>query len=82
MIGQQKAETFVHYSFELSKGKLMVVDIQGSTFDLYDPEIASDQAVNTADEMLFCAGNLNVVAMSNFKSQHKCNMFCKLLHLK
>jgi hypothetical protein len=31
----------------------MVVDIQGSTFDLYDPEIASDQAVNTADEMLF-----------------------------
>ena len=78
----QKAETFVHYSFELSKRKLMVVDIQGSRFDLYDPEIASDQAVNTADEMLFCAGNLNVVAMSNFKSQHKCNMFCKLLHLK
>lgn len=32
----QKAETFVHFSYELSKGKLMVVDIQGSTFDLYD----------------------------------------------
>ena len=81
MIGQ-KAETFVHFSYELSKGKLTVVDIQGSSFDLYDPEIAnSDQAVNV-NEMLFCAGNLNAVAMSNFKSQHKCDMFCKLLHLK
>ena len=48
----------------------MVVDIQGSTYNLYDPEIASDQAV-TADEMLFCAGNLNVLAMSNFKTQHR-----------
>ena len=53
----------------------MVVNIQGSSLDLYDPEIAnSDQAANV-NEMLFCAGNLNAVAMSNFKSQHKCNMF-------
>ena len=46
----------MYISHELSKGKLMVVDIQGSSFDLYDPEIAnSDQAVNV-NEMLFCAG--------------------------
>ena len=78
----QKAETFVHFSYELSNENLMAVNIQGSSFDLYDPEIAnSDQAANV-NEMLFCAGNLNAVAMSNFKSQHKCNMFCKLLHLK
>ena len=58
----------------------MVVDIQGSDYTLYDPEIATDQAFIN-DELLFCAGNLNVVAISNFKSQHKCNMFCKMLHL-
>ncbi len=76
----KKSKTFVHFSHELSEARLMVVDIQGSDYTLYDPEIATDQAFIN-DELLFCAGNLNVVAISNFKSQHKCNMFCKMLHL-
>ena len=77
----KKSEAFVHFTLELSKGRLVVVDIQGSGYTLYDPEIANDQAVVGHDDVLFCAGNLNVTAMSNFKLQHKCNYFCKLLHL-
>ena len=36
-----KAETLVHYSYKLSEGKFMLLDIQGSSFKLYDPEIAT-----------------------------------------
>ena len=75
----KKSETFVHFSHELSEASLMVVDIQGSDYSFYDPEIATDQAFIN-DELLFFAGNLNVVAISNFKSQHKRNIFCKMLH--
>ena len=37
----EKAQCLVHYSYNLSQKKLMLLDIQGSKFDLYDPEIAT-----------------------------------------
>ena len=37
----QKAECLAHFSHEKSKGKILLVDIQGGGFELYDPEIAS-----------------------------------------
>ena len=36
-----KAQTLVHYSHKLSEGKFMLVDIQGASYKLYDPEIAT-----------------------------------------
>ena len=37
----RKAECLSHFSFEKSDKKLMIVDIQGSGANLYDPEIAT-----------------------------------------
>ena len=37
----QKAECLSHFSFEQLGKKLIVLDIQGSSASLYDPEIAS-----------------------------------------
>ncbi len=43
----QKAECLVHFSYIKSRKKLMLVDIQGSNYNLYDPEIASTDLVVT-----------------------------------
>lgn len=37
-----KADCLVHYTYESSSHKLMLLDIQGSGFCLYDPEIATN----------------------------------------
>ena len=37
----EKAQCLVHYSYQISEKKLMLPDIQGSFFKLYDPEIAT-----------------------------------------
>ena len=37
----KKAECLTRYSYEKSSEKLMLLDIQGSMYTLFDPEIAS-----------------------------------------
>ncbi|CAH3133506.1 unnamed protein product [Pocillopora meandrina] len=54
--------------YQISEKKLMLLDIQGSFFKLYDPEIATtDLLVNDAsldsNEVNFCAGNLSCIAI-------------------
>ena len=76
----QKAQCLSHFSFQKSGKKLMVVDIQGSGCNLYDPEVAT---YDTSDDnqILFCAGNLAGIAINNFIGHHKCNRFCNLVGL-
>ena len=66
-----KAECLVHYSYEYSKHKLMLLDTQGSKYQLYDPEIATTNFVcESSSEFLFCYGNLSTVAISEFTKKH------------
>ena len=67
----QKAECFAHYTYVKSGEKLMVLDIQGSGYRLYDPEIASTELV-VENELLFCVGNLSNTAIQTFLGNHKC----------
>ena len=76
----EKAQTLVHFSYILSEKKFMLVDLQGSGYQLYDPEIATLQHVDN-DEIFFCAGNLSKVAFDTFKKEHKCGTYCKLMKL-
>ena len=69
-----------HFSFEKSDKKLMVVDIQGSGCNLYDPEIASTQLLDNG-KVMFCAGNLSNTAIEKFTMDHQCNKYCKLVGL-
>ena len=48
----QKAECLSHFSFEKFDKKLMIVDIQGSGANLYDPEIATMELL--ADGKYYC----------------------------
>ncbi len=83
-----KAETLVHYSYALSEGKMMLIDIQGCGYALCDPEIATE-SLRTDDneddthssEILFCCGNLSTMAIQGFLNEHACNKYCKMLAL-
>ena len=78
----QKAECLSHFSFQKSDRKLMVVDIQGSGANLYDPEIASVQQMSDDGKVLFCAGNLSKEAIDKFTLLHVCNKYCKMIELE
>ena len=78
----QKAECLAHFTYERSKKKLMLVDIQGTGYDLFDPEIASTDLLDETDKQyLYCTGNLSQVAISTFVKDHTCSVFCNLLGL-
>ena len=61
-----KAEAFVHFTHEKSEGKLIVLDIQGAGYTLYDPEIVSLDLLSDDGTCQFCTGNLSEIAMKNF----------------
>ena len=77
----KKMECLTHYTYEKSEKQLMLLDIQGSHYNLYDPEIAS--SVHRKDgEYLFGAGNLATRAIGKFIQEHSCNHYCELIGLK
>ena len=83
----EKARCLVHYSYQISEKKLMLLDIQVSFFKLYDPEIATTNLlVNDASldskEVNFCAGNFSCIAIDEFKLKHSCNKYCDMMSLK
>ena len=79
----KKAESFCHYTYEVSNQEMIVLDIQGSGHNLYDPEIATNLLQDAGDdEFNFCAGNLSITAITNFVSEHSCNEYCKEAGLK
>ena len=81
----QKAESLSHFSYHESVNELMLLDLQGCCYQLYDPEIATTTLTDVDDtdnkETFFCAGNLTTYAIDNFFAKHFCNKFCKLLGL-
>ena len=65
----------------------MLLDIQGSSFKLYDPEIATaDLLANDVSlgskEVNFCAGSLSCVTIDSFKWKHICNIYCDMMSLE
>ena len=77
----KKAESLTHFSYEKSQNKLMLVDIQGNGYKLFDPEIASADLFDNSQKLMFCTGNLSMVAHENFTKNHTCNEFCNMLGL-
>ena len=67
--------------YEKSERKLAVLDIQGSGYTLYDPEIASEDLIDDDGNYQFCTGNLSTVDIERFFRNHKCNKYCALLKL-
>ena len=64
----------------VSDAELMVVDIQGCNYTMFDPEIASKE-IQKDEEYLFCTGKLSEAAIDTFITAHKCKIYCDLLNL-
>lgn len=77
-----KAQTLVHYSYCASNNKMMVLDIQGSMYRLYDPEISTELLhVEDTNEVYFCCGNLSSLGIRGFLENHVCNKYCRMMAL-
>ena len=86
----EKAETFVHYTYEKSNNRLMITDLQGVGYQLCvcNLEVATQTIVEEKSdklkmlvEYLFCGGNLSTAAFENFEREHVCNEYCTKLEL-
>ena len=79
----QKEQSLVHYSYELSKKKFLLLGIQGSMYNLYDPKIDTSELFNGKGEIYFHSGNLSEHAISNFvKKKNVCSEYCVMLALE
>eukprot|EP00794_Sanderia_malayensis_P013471 gene13471-14862_t len=77
-----KVEAFAHFTYVKSERALVVLDIQGTGYSLYDPEIASTDLLDESKSSIqFCAGNLSVQAIDHFLEKHRCNKYCAMLTL-
>ena len=59
----------------------MLVDLQGSVYKLFDPEIASKELFDKENKFPYCTGNLSELAISNFIAVHTCYTFCRFVGL-
>lgn len=67
----QHAQAFSHFTYHFSKGKLVVVDIQGVGSYYTDPQI------HTFDEKGFGVGNLGQRGIEAFVKSHTCSQVCE-----
>eukprot|EP01012_Entosiphon_sulcatum_P023515 TRINITY_DN2857_c0_g1_i2.p1 TRINITY_DN2857_c0_g1~~TRINITY_DN2857_c0_g1_i2.p1 ORF type:complete len:583 (+),score=121.16 TRINITY_DN2857_c0_g1_i2:50-1798(+) len=68
-------QAFSHFTYEYTKSKVMVVDIQG-VGDVY-----TDPQIHTSDGRGFGKGNMGMEGINKFFSTHRCNDICRYLRL-
>lgn len=77
-----KAECLVHYTYKVTNEQMMLLDIQGSGFNLYDPEIATKDVMDEKNkEFFFCCGNCSTIGIDNFLKEHACTKYCEMMEL-
>ena len=69
-------QTFSHWTLEVTKRKMMVVDCQGVYFKTNNGFILTDPAVHCEDPTLFGGTNLCKHGMERFLKTHVCNQYC------
>ncbi len=79
----QLAQAFSHFTYEMSRGTAIVVDIQGAVQTTGKPcLVITDPAIHSAHyKGQFVEGNMGKIGILRFFETHKCNEFCKQLHL-
>eukprot|EP00667_Euglena_gracilis_P009117 EG_transcript_9254 len=68
-------QAFSHFSYQYTKGRMMVVDIQGVGDRYTDPQI------HTVDGCGFGGGNCGAEGMAKFLETHWCNSICLYMGL-
>ncbi|XP_062860712.1 transient receptor potential cation channel subfamily M member 7 isoform X1 [Trichomycterus rosablanca] len=71
---------FSHWSYEYTRGELLVLDLQGVGEILTDPSVIKSGEKGSYD-MVFGPANLGDDAIRNFRAKHHCNSCCRKLKL-
>jgi PBP1b-binding outer membrane lipoprotein LpoB len=74
-------EAFPHWTYQATKGYLMVTDIQGIPTHTGD-FILTDPAIHCVAEERFGSTNIGQTGMNNFFVDHKCTPICTALKLE
>ncbi|KAG8505318.1 Transient receptor potential cation channel subfamily M member 7, partial [Galemys pyrenaicus] len=71
---------FSHWTYEYTRGELLVLDLQGVGENLTDPSVIKAEETRSCD-MVFGPANLGEDAIKNFRAKHHCNSCCRKLKL-
>ncbi|XP_042308186.1 transient receptor potential cation channel subfamily M member 6 isoform X2 [Sceloporus undulatus] len=71
---------FSHWTYEYTRGELLVLDLQGVGENLTDPSVIKPENRQSRG-MAFGPANLGEEAIKNFISKHCCNSCCRKLRL-
>ncbi|KAM9137635.1 transient receptor potential cation channel subfamily M member 6 isoform 3-T3 [Pangshura tecta] len=71
---------FSHWTYEYTRGELLVLDLQGVGEDLTDPSVIKPEGKQSG-KMVFGPANLGEHAIKNFIAKHRCNSCCRKLKL-
>ncbi|XP_066474154.1 transient receptor potential cation channel subfamily M member 6 [Tiliqua scincoides] len=71
---------FSHWTYEYTRGELLVLDLQGVGENLTDPSVIKPEDKQSRG-MAFGPANLGEEAIRNFISKHCCNSCCRKLRL-
>lgn len=71
---------FSHWTFEYTRGELLVLDLQGVGENLTDPSVIKPEDKQSRG-MVFGPANLGEDAIRNFIAKHHCNSCCRKLKL-
>ncbi|XP_051000505.1 transient receptor potential cation channel subfamily M member 7 isoform X1 [Acomys russatus] len=71
---------FSHWTYEYTRGELLVLDLQGVGENLTDPSVIKAEEKRSYD-MVFGPANLGEDAIKNFRAKHHCNSCCRKLKL-
>uniref|UniRef100_A0AAY4EK94 non-specific serine/threonine protein kinase n=1 Tax=Denticeps clupeoides TaxID=299321 RepID=A0AAY4EK94_9TELE len=70
---------FSHWTYEYTRGELLVLDLQGVGEILTDPSVIKSGEKGSYD-MIFGPANLGDDAIRNFRAKHHCNSCCRKLN--
>ncbi|KAI6185381.1 Efk-1 [Aphelenchoides besseyi] len=79
---------FSHWTYHITKGELMVVDLQGvfvpaeKSPDRKATIMLTDPAIHSIDNKRFGSTNGGIDGMKEFFKFHNCNLYCQRLQLK
>ncbi|XP_045696415.1 transient receptor potential cation channel subfamily M member 6 isoform X6 [Phyllostomus hastatus] len=71
---------FSHWTYEYTRGELLVLDLQGVGENLTDPSVIKPEDKQSRG-MVFGPANLGEDAIRNFIAKHRCNACCRKLKL-
>ena len=72
-------QAFSHWSYNYTKGELLVCDLQG---ELRQDFCLTDPAISSSRQRMYGDTDLGKVGQKRFFETHQCNPLCRILHLK